>query len=443
MRFWAVTAQFIFAPLAIIASSSVSAQEAPQADLEQLSRNLEDAETSFQYARAAAAAGDTKAAIAALERVLQINPDLANIKLELGLLYLRVGQADLARSYLEAAVNAPDAPPDARIRARQALRTAEGNLSTLRLAGFLSSGVQYQSNPNGSPDFVSVQPQLGNVSPIILSGDDLTIPRGGDFSFNLSGNLEAAVGLGGQAGHELVLDGYASQNWYRDETDIDLTYLQGRFGPRFNLGGATSSTGLVRPYVLGTLLSLGGDRYYGSVGGGADLLFRTGLTTSVAIEGRYEDRTYRNSTLRGAASDQSGDYWTGQVQGTWQFQPRTRLIGNVNGQIVDADRAYQSRKSGAAQIGLGHVFAPPVGTLAWYLSGSFGYRYTRYEEPDTLVDRDTRRQEDRFDVALALSIPLNASLALDARFQHTWNRANLPNYDYNNVSGLFGVTARF
>lgn len=443
MRFWAGSAHGLFASLTILASGSAWAQEPPPPDLERLSRNLEDAEASFQYARAAAAAGDTKAAIAALERVLQINPGLANIKLELGLLYLKVGQADLARSYLEAAVNAPDAPPDARVRARQALRTAEGSLSALRLAGFVSTGVQYQSNPNGSPDFVSVQPQVGNATPIILGDDQLDIPRGSDFSFNLSGNLEAAVGLAGQAGHELVLDGYASQNWYREETDLDLTYLQGRFGPRFNLGGATASSGLVRPYVLGSLLSLGGNRYYGSVGGGIDMVFSTGLTTSLAVEGRYEDRSYRNSALRGAAADQSGDYWTGQVQGTWQFQPRTRMILNVNGQIVDAVREYQSRKSGAAQFGLGHVFAPPIGTLAWYLSGSVGYRYTRYEAPDPLVDRDRHRQEDRVDVALALSIPLNRSLALDARFQHTWNRANLPNYDYNNLSGLFGVTLRF
>lgn len=431
------------AAVSLSVSSPLFAQSDGQPDLEQLSRNLDDAEVSFRYARGAAAAGDTKGAIAALERVLQINPDLANIKLELGLLYLKIGQADLARSYLEAAVSAPDAPEESRIRARQALRTAQGQLSPLRFSGGLFAGLQYQSNPNGSPDAVSVQPQVPGLPPIIISGDQLDIPTGNDFSLNFAANVEAALGLGGQKGHELVFDTFASQSWYRDTSELDLTFLQGRFGPRLTIGNSLTSSGLVRPYVLGSALLLDDHKYFGSIGGGIDLLFRPSLVTSVAVEGRYEDRKYRNSPLRATASEQSGDYWSGQVTGTWQFEPRTRLSAGLNGQVVSAARPYQSRNAIGGQLGIGHALAPPVGTKAWFATATASYRHTRYDAPDPLVDADTRRRENRFDVTAALSIPLTGALVLEGRLQQTWSNANLPNYDFDNTIGSLGLSLRF
>ncbi|MFL9906530.1 tetratricopeptide repeat protein [Paraburkholderia sp. RL17-337-BIB-A] len=70
-----------------------------------------NAERSFEFACAAASDDDIRGAIAALERILKINPGLANIRLQLGELYLRVNATDLAATYLCQALLAPDIPP--------------------------------------------------------------------------------------------------------------------------------------------------------------------------------------------------------------------------------------------------------------------------------------------------------------------------------------------
>ena len=61
----------------------------------------QDSERWFGDARAAIDKGDLPGAVSALERILLTNPDLANIKLELGLLYLRLGHADSPLEFVQ------------------------------------------------------------------------------------------------------------------------------------------------------------------------------------------------------------------------------------------------------------------------------------------------------------------------------------------------------
>src|SRR5215831_8541642 len=79
-----------------------------------------DPDAAVRYARAAAAAGQVRAAIAALERVLRLN-----IRLELASLYLAAGSPDLAALYAEQALASPSIPPDVAARARDLLAQAE------------------------------------------------------------------------------------------------------------------------------------------------------------------------------------------------------------------------------------------------------------------------------------------------------------------------------
>lgn len=58
--------------------------------------DLSDPEKSFRFAELAVRVGDINGAINALERILLLNPALDNIRLELGLLYHRVGNAAVA-----------------------------------------------------------------------------------------------------------------------------------------------------------------------------------------------------------------------------------------------------------------------------------------------------------------------------------------------------------
>ena len=106
----------------------------------------------FRFAALAAQTGDLEGAISALERMLLINPDLPRVRLELGVLYYRLGSYEVARTYLEG--GAEVARRAARC-ARQG-RAIHGGIAISEqnrriLAGEAFFGWRYQSNANLGP----------------------------------------------------------------------------------------------------------------------------------------------------------------------------------------------------------------------------------------------------------------------------------------------------
>lgn len=422
---------FLFSSSAV--QAQVSSKAAPAI------ANADDAEQSFRYAAEAAAAGNIVGAISALERVLQNNPDLDNVKLELGLLYLRAGNLDLARSYLQQAVNAPNAPELARERARIALSSTGGGLGGFKISGSLFAGAQVQSNPNGSPGAVSVV-GAGGI-PIIISGDDLNIPRGTDISASVGGSLQFRYGLNSQRGDDIVADVALSQTNYNDTTELDATFLNARVGPRFFTGPANAPTGFIRPVVTGTFLMLGHARYFGAVGGGVEFLFRPSIVTTISGQVAAEKRDFYNSRRRPTAGEQGGTYASASLDLTQQLSARMRLTVGGLFEHVDANRDYWSRSTFGGQIG--GLYAFGAGAKSVLLRGSGSYRRSDYDAADPLVDAFRKRDEDRFDLELLLSIPMSPKLSMDLRGSQTWNKSNLPNYDYKNTLGAVGISYRF
>ena len=83
-----------------------------------------DPDTLAHFAELAVQVGDIEGAISALERLLLIEGDHPEVKLELGVLYFRLGSNDAAAAYLEAARSAPDATKETRERAEAFLKAA-------------------------------------------------------------------------------------------------------------------------------------------------------------------------------------------------------------------------------------------------------------------------------------------------------------------------------
>jgi tetratricopeptide (TPR) repeat protein len=78
-------------------------------------------EVVFKFASLAARTGDLEGAIAAYEGTLLIDPDLPQVRLELGILYFRLKSYEVARTYLESALQSPALSPDVRPVAEQLL----------------------------------------------------------------------------------------------------------------------------------------------------------------------------------------------------------------------------------------------------------------------------------------------------------------------------------
>lgn len=112
------------------------------------------------YARLAIELGDYEGALSALERVVMMHPNLTAARLEMALVWMRLGQPDAARPHLRRALADTTADPVLIARAK-ALREEIGETSAaLTFNGFASIGLRHDTNANGLTDALSV-PVLG------------------------------------------------------------------------------------------------------------------------------------------------------------------------------------------------------------------------------------------------------------------------------------------
>ena len=116
-----------------------------------------DLDVLFKFATIATKTGDLEGAISALERMLLIDANLPRVRLELGVLYYRLGSFEVARTYLEDALKSPNLPPDVRSRAEQFMAQVQAQQKTSVFAAEAFIGLRYQSNANLGPATSNVQ----------------------------------------------------------------------------------------------------------------------------------------------------------------------------------------------------------------------------------------------------------------------------------------------
>ena len=148
----------------------------------------------FRFAELAVKTGNFEAAISALERMLLINPNLPRVRLELGVLYFRLGSYQLAKTYLDRAVEGDDVPDEVRQRVETFLAEIDKRLSRHQFSGSIFGGVRYQTNANAGPSSGTV---LANGVTATLANQ---FTKQSDENFFVSGNLKHNYDLQLQAG---------------------------------------------------------------------------------------------------------------------------------------------------------------------------------------------------------------------------------------------------
>ncbi len=162
----------------------------------------------------------------ALERMLLINPNLPRVRLELGVLYFRLGSYQLAKTYLDRAVEGENVPDEVRQRVETFLAEIEKRLSRHQFSGSVFGGVRYQTNANAGPTSGTV---LANGVTATLA-DQFT--RTSDENLFVSANVRHTYDLQLQAGEvwETNLTVYGSEQTQQNQ--LDLIFFNVESGPR-------------------------------------------------------------------------------------------------------------------------------------------------------------------------------------------------------------------
>lgn len=406
-------------------------------------RDPSNLDLSFRFAEAATRKGDYEAAIGALERILFYNPNLPRVRLELGVLYFRLGSYEMSRSYFESAIAGPDTPPEVRGRVSAFLYEIDRRTNVQQFSLYAQAGFRYQTNANAGPtsQLVRVFGQDAILGRQFLNKPDYN-------AFGLAA-LRHVYDFENQRGDvwETNLSAYASGQARFGLLNIGLVELQS--GPRLALAPDDLPGVSVRPYGLVNGVTLGNQRYLGTAGGGITLTvpLATGLLVEPFVEAR--SRHFQNSAEYPLAQQQTGTLWASGLflQGAVgsylgadiRWQMRAAYIRN------DVDRRFDfnSYDQFVFDVGLPLEFNGPWGGRRWALVPTAGIAHYAYDAANPLIDPFRKRWDIEYRVGALLDVPVYDFVGFGLQLQYTEVASRLPNYDSRNFSVALGPTIRF
>ena len=400
---------------------------------QEMYKNPANLDVSFRFAEQAVKRGDYEAAIGALERMLFFNSNLPRVKLELGVLYFKLGSYELARGYFQDAANAADAPDDVRAQVRAYLTEIDRRLARYEFSVFTTAGFRYQTNANVGPSSLLVR-ALGQDA---LLGSAYGKQPDWSFFNTLTANYAYKLDTRGDAIEASFL-GINSRQFKLDQYNLGLIELL--VGPRIAIGQNSS----FKLYGIGDQVWLGDANYFSAGGGGVSA--RTTIGDRGLLEAYVEERhrDFSNSTYFPTASEQTGDLLSAAVTsdvrfGAWHWT--TRVGYDQNRAIFD----FNSYKRYSIDMAFPVEFTVPVfgAPHQFVVTPTIGYSWADYYSADPLIDPGVVRydREQRYGVIFDAQVYQN--MGIRTQVQYSKIDSTLPNYTTNNFSISVGPTARF
>lgn len=393
----------------------------------------------FQYVHVSEALGDYEAAISALERVLAFAPHLARANFELATLYFRLGSYDNAVHYFKAAGAAPDLPVILRARLTAYLPEAEKQLQPIRWSGFLQTGIGYQSNVAALPDMGGLS-LFGHTAP-----QGANVPRRSDGEVFGLAKISNVYDFENQRGDRIETNfvGYGTGQFTLSQ--FDLGYVEADIGPRLALDPATWPGVTIKPYVVGNLSWIGGTSYLNSGGAGVTLGFDTARDWSLQPDVEWRRLSVNNPGTYQVTALGDGDYISASVDGIYRLTDLMSLDVRPIYVRAAARNPWQSFNQGGFRIAFHDEFAPPFPWMAlqWTVMPYFSALWDGFDAPDGAVNPNVRRSDFAYYGGILLDMPISANFGLSGMVQYARTNSNLPNFTNDDVTVLFGPTARF
>ncbi len=402
-----------------------------------------DLDLNFAYAALSARLGDYEGAITALERMLIFAPDLPRVKLELGVMYFRLGSFVVAQSYFLDALEAEDVPKTVAERVKKYLAAIDKQLSRHKFTGTAFLGLRYQSNANGAP-----------------SDADIDI-KGTTFRLDDSATAQSDIGVTGfvrgqysydffNQGDKIEIDGILFMSGQKSEEQLNSRIIELRGGLSFDLAKRDWGVGRVKPYLLLGHVSLDENGYSRTFGLGG--VVDKELSARWYLSGRGEIRNlhYNNTAANPTLSSRNGNEYA--LSATFIYRPpldwgrlKTPVLSLLGGaERRQADQDFQSRTIWRANVALNGRFDLRDRGIErpWDLSFLGSFRNSSYDAPDTTLSTSDR--EDREWLFRAtLGVPVRDDLSVLFVYQLRDTRSNYDIYDYTDHSVTIGLAWQF
>ena len=395
-------------------------------------RDPGDLGKTVEYARLAAEIGDLEGAIGALERLLMFNPELTDIQLELGRLYLQLGSNEMARVWLTKALSG-DLSDDKRAEAMHDLAEIARLEARSRFSGSLVAGFAYQTNANaGSSQATQL---VGVVTPPGVA------PKS-DTNFYVLGSATHSYDLERQDGTALESNVllYVSRQFALQTLNAGLLEIDS--GPRFSLAGAGHPGTSIRPYLIANAFSLGDAFYFG--GGGFGLGAVTGLapnlTLQSALEFRYE--WFSNSASQPNATARTGLLTHGRLGLGYAASAVDGLLLQFDATGDDAQAGFESYQEYGLSGSWNHSMHEPWShdRMPIDTTLTLGHIWRPYSQPNPSIAPGTRQIDDEWDLGGSIRLGLEEGFFVQLLATQSWVSSTVAEFRYSNttVTGSVG-----
>jgi tetratricopeptide (TPR) repeat protein len=382
----------------------------------------------FDYARFAIQMKDFEGAISTLERMLLINADLPRVRMELGVLYFRLGSFEVAKGYLQEVLADETVPAVVAGRAEGFLAQIEEQTSRHKIKGIFFAGIRHQSNANAGPSTTRVR---------VLGLDidlDSTFTNQSDVDTFETVRLTHSYDLGlvprAEIESELIL--YQANQATQDQVDTSLAQVKS--GPRFYADPDIARGLDYRPYLRWDLVNLADRQYYAAFGGGIDGNYVLGPSTRISSDAFLVQRNHNNTATNPSLTDLNGLRAGLSASLLHALSPSLRASGSAAVQReVTEDRGRRNWLA-EASLGLTQVFSSPFPDLTgpWSLAGTARISKTIYDDPNANIDPNVTREDESYSGQVVAGVQLTGSTSLVATGIYKKVRSNLVNFAYDN-----------
>lgn len=409
-----------------------------------------DQEASTRYARLLVASGNYEGGIAALERRL-IGPDPhPSIRVELGVLYYRLGSYQMSEGLLRQALADTRLADEQRATAEALLRDLSARNQPSQLTGNIMIGMRQQTNPSARSEADQVY-SAGTLVPLAQGlkpkkDNDLQLTARLDHRYDLGWQNEATLvsSLTGQIVNFQSSSGRQLQA--NQEQPYNLAWAEITTGIRFKPAASSLPGWRIRPYLILTELAAQGHRYFSNQGLGLESDYQVSEKTLASAT--YEYRNYKYSDR----IDITNAALLGGPDNHLRFQLSHEL---APGHIVNALLAFRDHKTGLSyynfdgqelRLTYSTSYASPIsGASGGYWQNSLwaGVTSRKYGAADPGIRPDVVRKDEDWRLGANLSLPLSGAWSFLIQLEQVRTQSNITNYQNKNTSSLGALSYRF
>ncbi len=377
-----------------------------------------DLDTYYAYAKAAEKSGNVSEAVAAYQMMLEENPSLDRVKLDLGLLLAKSNQLREARILFREVLDKPATPPQVRSNIQHVMQQLDEADKRHNFTGSLFTGFNYDTNASAVPndELVLIQDQLR----------ELNAPDERDGHVFLNASLSHQWKLYGDK--TLQSKWISAVNVFETEQaklpQLELRILGFKTGPTIQYMPAKVQFGMQVGY---NRVELDGEEYLNLGTLGFRLLHQWTDKTQVTNNLVLENRRFVNSVTSPLLSLRSGH----AVQNTLSLMHALTKKDILNSSIMlrreNTHEEFYDYDRYEVGISYTHLFAET-------LSGNINSRarWTNYDGPDSLITLSKTRNDYERIIAFSLTKQLPHNFLVNIGYQYNNVKSNLPNFDYSN-----------